>query len=80
MDLLNFHSTFKILFGVYEKHYSFGPSANVKPHAKWSSLCNVPATYLLSLYVCVYNNKYDTMQANFFQLARGYILSTWFSL
>jgi hypothetical protein len=31
MDLLNFHSTFKILFGVYVKHYSFGPSANVKP-------------------------------------------------
>jgi hypothetical protein len=49
MSLLDFLSTYKKLFAVILKLYSFWHSADVKPHAKLSSACNTVAVHAFSL-------------------------------
>jgi hypothetical protein len=60
MGLLDFHSTYKILFAVNLKHSSFWPSADVEPMQ--NCMQSPSSAHLLSLFV--YFNLYGCVSSH----------------
>ncbi len=69
MGLLNFHCTYKILFAVHFKDFSFWPSADVKP------MKNHPV-HVCSLSLCVNIDLYATSAGPKGCMAKIWVLMT----